>query len=326
MSEPIQHLTNSVIMVRPVDFGYNSQTSQDNEFQHKPTIRDASRIQKQALFEFDACVKALDRAKIETLLLEKSHTIKPLPDAVFPNNWFSTRHDGKLIIYPMKTPNRQDEVQIDPLQELIRSNNYNPSSIVDYRNILKQQEILEGTGSLIFHHPSQLLFAAISERCHLTALEKFAKDFNYRLVHFNTRSSNARPVYHTNVLMSCGEDFSVITEEVIENSDKNNVLKYLEDHVSEIIKISESQMTEYFCGNILQLKDVEGQPVIALSSSAYKGFKPRQVKQLEKHGTLVVCDINTIEYIGGGSVRCMLAENFMPPSEFNPFAVLIAAS
>jgi len=311
MSEPIQHLTNSVIMVRPIDFAYNSQTSQDNEFQHKPAIADSSHIQKQALSEFEACIKALNRAKIETLILEKNHTTKQLPDAVFPNNWFSTRHDGKLIIYPMKAPNRQDEVQIDPLCELLQKNNYTLDSVIDYRDILAPQEILEGTGSLIFHHPSKQLFVAISDRCHLSAVEKFADDFNLQLVHFNTASSNGNPIYHTNVLMSCGEDFSVITKEIIEVADNKKVMQALENCVSDIIIINESQMTESFCGNILQLKDNNNQPVIALSSSAYNGFNSQQKKLLERHGSLVVCDISTIETIGGGSMRCMLAENFL---------------
>ncbi len=111
--------------------------------------------------------------------------------------------------------------------------------------------------------------------------------------------------------MSCGEDFAVITSEIIEASDTIKVMYALENSVSDIIIISEPQMAESFCGNILQLKDRDSEPVIALSSSAYKGFHPQQVKQLEKHGSLVICDISTIEYVGGGSMRCMLAENFL---------------
>ncbi|MFT6732232.1 MAG: hypothetical protein ACJAS9_000411 [Polaribacter sp.] len=312
MPEKIQHLTNTVIMVRPIDFGFNSQTSQDNEFQHKPVKADASRIQKQALLEFNTCVETLNRAKLNILILEKNHTLNKLPDAIFPNNWFSTRHDGSLLIYPMKAPNRQDEVQIEPLCKLLTENHYNLDSVIDYRSILDTQEILEGTGSLIFHHPSQQLFAAISERCHLSAVEKFARSFNYQLTHFQTQSLNGNPIYHTNVLMSCGEDFTVITSEIIKDTDKSKVVKSLENSVSDIITISETQMTENFCGNILQLQDKNAQPVIALSASAYKGFKSQQIKQLEKHGSLIICDISTIEYVGGGSLRCMLAENFLP--------------
>ena len=298
-------------MVRPVDFGYNAQTGQDNEFQHKPKNIDQIQIQKQAMLEFDLCVETLNRANLKTLILEKNHTQKQLPDAVFPNNWFSTRQDGKLIIYPMKTPNRQDEVQIDPLKELLQNHQYKIDSVLDYRNILEQSEILEGTGSLIFHHPSQYLFSAISERCHLSAVEKFAEVFNYQLIYFNTMSSNGSPIYHTNVLMSCGEDFSILTKSIIKESDVNRVMQSIENCVSDIIIINESQMTESFCGNILQLKDINNQPVIALSGSAYKGFNTQQKKQLERHGSLVVCDISTIEYVGGGSMRCMLAENFL---------------
>lgn len=312
MTHITQHLTSSVIMVKPIDFGYNSQTGVDNEFQNKPLHNNKSEIQNRALVEFENCVEALNQAKVETLVLGKSHTNNPLPDAIFPNNWFSTRQDGTLITFPMKTPNRQDEVQIKPLLKLLEDNQYNVSSLFDYREILNAREILEGTGSLIFHHPSQRLFAAISERCDRSAVEKFAKQFGYQLTQFNTASANGSPIYHTNVLMSCGENFAVLTEEIIEASKRSSVIKDLEDCVEDVIQITESQMTASFCGNILQLKNKNNEPVIALSMSAYKGFKPQQLKVLEKNGSLIVCDISTIEYVGGGSFRCMLAENFLP--------------
>ena len=49
-----------------------------------------------------------------------------------------------------------------------------------------------------------------------------------------------------------------------------------------------------------------------MSDSAYNGFTNDEIAILERHGSLVCCPIPTIEYIGGGSARCMIAENFLP--------------
>jgi len=305
------HLTDSVIMVRPIDFSFNEQTGLDNEFQHRPTASERSSISQRSMVEFESSVQVLQDLGIEVLTLEKHHTDKPLPDAIFPNNWFSTRSNGQIIIYPMKTENRQNEVQIPQLKTLVTSMGYKVSEVVDLRTQFSANTALEGTGTLIFHHPSNRLFAAVSERCQLQALSIYADNFGYQLVNFNTSSANGAPIYHTNVLMSCGENFAVITEPVISGDDKKSVMQNLSDCVDDIIIITEQQMSLNFCGNILQLKDANGQPVIALSKSAFEGFSPSQRKTLERHGSLAICEIPTIERIGGGSTRCMLAENFL---------------
>lgn len=305
------HLTHSVIMVRPIDFAFNEQTGLDNEFQHRPTASEQGSITQKVMLEFELSVQVLQNLGIEVLTLEKQHTDKLLPDAVFPNNWFSTRSNGQIFIYPMKTENRQNEVQIPQLKTLVNSAGYEVSEIVDLRTQFPVATALEGTGSLIFHHPSNRLFAAVSERCQQHALTVYAENFGYQLVEFNTTSANGAPIYHTNVLMSCGDNFAVITEPVISEGDKKKVMQNLSECVDDIITISEEQMSLNFCGNILQLNDVRGQPVIALSKSAYQGFSTAQRKILERHGSLAICEIPTIERIGGGSTRCMLAENFL---------------
>jgi hypothetical protein len=305
------HLTNSVIMVRPVDFAFNEQTGLDNEFQHRPTPSEQAVISQKVMAEFEQSIQCLQALGIEVLILEKQHTDKHLPDAVFPNNWFSTRADDRLIIYPMKTENRRDEVQIPQLKDLVCDAGYKLAKVVDLRRQYSTEVALEGTGSLIFHHPSNHLFAALSERCQKQALTSYADEFGYQLVQFNTASAQGSPIYHTNVLMSCGEDFAVITEEVISTGDNKKVLSSLSECLNDIIIITEEQMSRNFCGNILQLIDPKGQSVIALSKSAYLGFSASQRKRLEKHGSLAICEIPTIERIGGGSTRCMLAENFL---------------
>jgi len=305
--------TNSVIMVCPVDFCYNEQTGEDNEYQNRPNISELKTISRNANQEFDLTIECLQKHGIEVLTLEKKHTNHILPDAVFPNNWFSTQTNGRLIIYQMKTANRQAEVQLPQLEKLLTNSGYKISEICDLREFNSKSDsgILEGTGSLIFHHPSNQLFAALSERCQQNALTNFADKFNYSLTQFETSSHTGSPIYHTNVLMSCGKDFAVITEEIISTNYKKQVITKLSDCVKDLIIISEQQMAENFCGNILQLNDNNQQPVIAMSQSAYDGFTTPQRKILENHGSLAICAIPTIEKIGGGSVRCMLAENFL---------------
>lgn len=315
-----RHLTQSVIMVRPHDFGFNEQTGLDNEFQHRPdSTTEAATIRNRAMHEFDRMVDILDGAGVEVLILDKPDDGVTVPDAVFPNNWFSTREDGNVFIYPMKTPNRQAEVQIPELESLLSSNQYQVNSLIDlrarYNDKTSAVKALEGTGSLIFHHPTGSLFAAISERCDPELLKRYADEQQYQLYAFTSNSRQGAPIYHTNVLMSCGENFAVIADEIL-TDDKSTqaAMNHLADSVEDLISITEQQMTDNFCGNILQLQTSKDQPVILMSESARKGFTPAQIKRLERHGELLVCPIPTIEYIGGGSARCMVAENFLPRS------------
>jgi len=304
------HLASSVIMVKPVDFGFNPQTAADNTFQQKPT-QSVQQIQHQAMQEFEQAQKVLQKLAIDIITLDKSPSKVTQPDAIFPNNWFSTNSKGQLTIFPMKTPNRQHEIQIENLIAQLHKQGYQVTETYDLRQILKQQQILEGTGALVFHHPTKQVYSAISERCVASAVEQYSQQLGYQSVQFNTSSQLGNPVYHTNVVMSCGQDFAVLADSVISNEQRHNVIQQLENCVNDLLLISEQQMGQYFCGNLLQLVDSKGQPVIALSRSAYKGFSGEQKHCLEKHGSLAVLGIETIEQVGGGSARCMLAENFL---------------
>ncbi|MGX5202637.1 arginine deiminase-related protein [Aliikangiella sp. IMCC44632] len=311
--DSLPHLTNSVVMVKPNDFGYNPETGVDNEFQNKPSAGAAQEVTQLALNEFDQMVNRLIKAGIEVIVLDDTSNKIKIPDAVFPNNWFSTTSQGDLIIYPMKTDNRRAEVKIQPLSQLLSSAAYQINQTIDLRHQL--DGILEGTGSMVFHHPSKQLFAAISERCEQSSLLKFSQQFGYQLHSMLANGASGAPIYHTNVVMSCGEDFAVVASPTLVNeSVRQNVLEYLNETVTDVIEISQQQMSESFCGNIIQLKTAQSK-IIAMSESALQGFSPQQRKTLEKHGELVSSNISTIEHIGGGSARCMIAENFLPLKE-----------
>jgi len=304
-------------MVRPHDFGFNEQTGSDNAFQHRPeSVAEGQSIRKSAMLEFEKMVNILRKAGVEVLILDKPVTSTSLPDAVFPNNWFSTTADGRLFLYPMKTLNRQAEVQQVELQALFEENHYELKDVIDLRTIWladgQPMKALEGTGSLIFHHPTGTIFAAMSERCNKAELEYFADKYNYQVFSFASKSQAGLPIYHTNVLMSCGENFAVITEQIlVDDSASAIAMESLRASVDDIVTITEQQMADSFCGNILQLCDNNNQPIIVMSESAFNGFTTVQLAVLEQHGSLIICPIPTIEYIGGGSARCMIAENFL---------------
>ena len=313
-----RHLTQSVVMVRPHDFGFNEQTRSDNEFQHQPaSISEAISFGKKAMAEFENMADKLISAGIEVLILDKPQKVVALPDAIFPNNWFSCTADGRLFIYPMKTLNRQAEVQLDELQSLLYKHQYRVVEVIDLRKARlsngKFWRALEGTGSLIFQHKLGVIYATLSDRCNRVELENFAEKYAYELHSFSSRSRGGLPVYHTNVLMSCGDDFAIIADEIlVDELNAKATIEHLKNSVTDVISITEQQMAENFCGNILQLTDGNNQPVIILSESAYKGFTRVQIKIIERHGSLIICPIPTIEYVAGGSARCMIAENFLP--------------
>ena len=94
-------------MVPPEDFGFNEETAGDNAWQNRLTNTPAE-IRAKAMQEFEDFTQALRDHGVQVLCLSKtSDELPPLPDAVFPNNWFSTSVDGTVVIYTAATPNRR---------------------------------------------------------------------------------------------------------------------------------------------------------------------------------------------------------------------------
>lgn len=302
--------THSIIMVPPTDFCFNHETAQDNEFQQTPDSPHYL-VKENALEEFNVMVNQLRDHHVEVLLLNKHHGEPEMPDAVFPNNWFCTRPDGTIDLFPMKTPNRQVEVRPQALEKLLTHNGYQVKQINDHRD--SNGAFLEGTGAMIFDHRHSKTFAAISERCDAGLLANYSALRDYETVSFNSASSHDTPFYHTNVMMSIGEQFAVICLDSIKApKQRAHVEEQLKQSQKEIIDISLEQAEKHFCANLIQLRNQNNEPLIVLSESAYNAFSKEQKQKLEAHGKLVPCDIHTIESVGGGSARCMIAENFLP--------------
>lgn len=305
----VQQNANCVVMVPPKEFAFNSQTAQDNEFQNQ-VAKTILKVREAAMREFDIMVDQLRDTGVQVVVFDYPVGEIETPDAVFPNNWFSTTQTGTLYTFPMACENRQHEVKFTALVDTLKNAKrpvLNHDSLIPY---LEQNAFLESTGVMVKDHISRTIYAALSQRCDREALEDYAQRIGYdRVVSFQTQLPSGKPVYHTNVMMAIGEKFCVICDEVIPEFERRFVTKSLAKD-KQIISISIEQMNQ-FCGNILQLETSSGDKVIAMSQSAYDAFSPSQLTQLSSHGKLLPFDVKTIESIGGGSVRCMLGEVFL---------------
>ncbi len=300
-------------MVRPAGFACNPQTAASNAFQLDGRGESAAADAENhllALREFDGLATALQRAGVEIILAED--TASPVkPDAIFPNNWVSFHHDGTVVLYPMLAPNRRLERREDLLRQVIRDGGYRVTRTVDLSHREAEGKFLEGTGSLVLDRARGKAYACLSPRTDLDVLGEFAQQLDYELLTFEAVDAAAKPIYHTNVLMGIGARFTVICGEVIPHpAHRAAVLDSLRASGHEVIDISAAQMQQ-FAGNLLELAPATG-TVIALSQSAWRRFAPAQRRRLESHGEVVAVDIPVIERLGGGGVRCMLAEIHLP--------------
>jgi hypothetical protein len=300
----------AVLMVRPASFGFNPQTAASNAFQHAGQAFGTDEAQSLALAEFEAVAAALRRAGVEVLVA--SDTPQPAkPDAIFPNNWVSFHCDGTVALYPMLAPNRRWERRDDILETIVREGGFRVSRTIDLTHRESEGKYLEGTGSLVLDRAHRVAYASLSPRTDLDVLGEFAQLLDYELVTFEGCDAASLPVYHTNVIMAIGTRFAVVCGEAIAQlPHRDAVFNKLRGAGHDIVDISLLQMRE-FGANQLELASPGG-PVIALSTTAWRGLMPAQRAMLESHAEVIPVDIPTIERIGGGGVRCMLAEIHLP--------------
>lgn len=303
----MNQVASTVLMIRPAAFGYNTETAANNVFQSKSELSQKD-IQQKAEEEFDAFVNTLRKKNIEVIVVQD--TAKPIkPDAVFPNNWFCTLQDGTLAVFPMYAPNRRNEKRDDMLQQLVQQ--YNTRDVEDWSEYEAESLFLEGTGSMIIDHEHKIIYACLSPRTNKTVLEKFAHAHGYKAITFYSKDENGVEVYHTNVIMHIGETYAVIClESITDEIERIAVSQLLTSTGHEIIPITLQQVHDY-AGNMLQVKNSKGDKYTILSKKAHKSLTKEQKDILKVHTNLLPVDITTIETIGGGSVRCMLAEIFL---------------
>lgn len=302
------HAASNLLMVRPATFGPNAQTAGSNAFQ-QPVTGGETRLREAAQQEFDGLVVSLHAAGANPVVV--ADTAQPeKPDAVFPNNWVSFHEDGSVILYPMEAPNRRPERRHDVLTHLASLGLIRLDRLLDLSALEQRGLFLEGTGSLVMDHRSGRAYAALSSRTHVDAVAEFTRRTGMDVLTFHTADRAGRPLYHTNVMLSIGARFAVVCAEVIAvATERAALLRELAATGRDIVEISAAQMRD-FAANILEVGAGAGRSVIAMSARARKALATDQVLRLQSCADLVVVPIPIIERVGGGSVRCMIAEVF----------------
>jgi hypothetical protein len=302
--------TDTVLMIEPINFGFNAETAKNNYFQ---TNTENVNTQAKALEEFNGFVAKL-RAKQINVITVKDNADSYTPDSIFPNNWVSFDAVGNAFLYPMFAENRRLERRSEVL-EAVENEGFLLNEIIDLSETENEGKFLEGTGSIIFDHDYKLAYGSVSIRLDEDLFKKYCEKSGYEAVvfhSFQTANGERLPIYHTNVMMCVGEKFVVICLDCIDAEiEREKVVEVIKNSGKEIIEISENQMHQ-FAGNMLQVKNTEDDHFLIMSQTAFKSLLPTQIEAIEKYCEIIYADLETIETNGGGSARCMLAEVFLP--------------
>ncbi len=308
----MKQITDTILMIRPVDYRMNEETAVNNYFQ-KNIDADAADLTQKAQNEFDAFVEKLKKVGVKVVVIDDIKENKT-PDSIFPNNWVSFHENGNVALYPMFAENRRRERREDVLTTL-EDEGFSIKNIVDYRKAEEENVFLEGTGNLILDRANRKAYCALSPRANEELLIEFCEEFEYTPIIFHAYqyvNNERKLIYHTNVMMCVAEEFAVICLDTIEDKKEHkNVLKSLKEDNKEIISISVEQMND-FAGNMLQVQGAFGKKYLVMSNRAHQSLTPGQVAKIEKHCEILSSDLHTIETLGGGSARCMMAEVFLP--------------
>ena len=303
--------TNSILMIRPNNFGYNEETALDNHYQNQGSLEMDSNENAQK--EFDNMVFNLRQNGISVYVFQDDD-INYTPDSIFPNNWISFHENGDVGLYPMYAENRRLERRPEVIK-FLEDKGFNVDNIVDYSSAESENKFLEGTGSMILDRENRIAYCSISKRSNEDLFIEFCEDFEFTPVLFNSYQSvgdKRLPIYHTNVMMCVATNYVVICLDSIDDKkQRKNVANFINESGKKLIEISENQV-ESFAGNMLELLNDKGDSILVMSKSAENSLSEIQKNTIKKYSKIISSNINTIEVCGGGSARCMMAEIFLP--------------
>jgi len=310
MPTPESQLASTVLMIRPVQLESNPMTAESNLFQGRSNATPDEQ-QRAAAREFSGLVDTLRTAGVDVVVVEDTdepHT----PDSVFPNNWISFHGDGRVVLYPMEAPNRRTERRADIIDRLSAEYGFQIVEVLDLSEHENSGHYLEGTGSMVLDRSNKIAYACLSSRTQLDPLGDFAQQMDYDVVSFDAVDRDGVPIYHTNVLMNIGEAVAVICDEAIAREDQRAaVVARLKETGHDVVSLTYKQLNA-FAGNMLEIRNNEGERLVAMSTQAWESLDSKQRKTLESNGKIVHAPIENIESSAGGSVRCMLAEVHLP--------------
>lgn len=309
----MQQTTNTILMIRPVNFRMNEQTAVNNYYQKHLENALPTTVNAKAQQEFDAYVDKLKQIGVNVIVVNDTADTDT-PDSIFPNNWVSFHENGNVGLYPMFAENRRVERREDIL-ETLEAHGFQINNVIDYTSAEEEDVFLEGTGSVILDRVNRKAYCALSPRADEELFIEFCEDFEFFPVIFNanqTVEGKRKAIYHTNVMMCVAETFAVICLSAIDDKkERKNVIKHLRDDGKTIIDITEAQVNQ-FAGNMLQVKGADNELFLIMSQTAYDSLTNKQIETLEQHTKIVSSSLQTIEVCGGGSARCMMAEVFLP--------------
>ena len=309
----MQQTTNTILMVRPINFRMNEQTAVNNYYQKVLDTLLPATVNAKAQTEFDAYVAKLRAYGIRVVVVSDTDEFDT-PDALFPNNWISFHQDGTVALYPMFAKNRRLERREDILDQL-EAEGFRIDSVVDYTAAEQSGFYLEGTGSLLLDRVNQKAYCALSPRADEDLFIEFCEDFEYTPVIFTAKQTvdgERKEIYHTNVMMCLAETFAVICLDSIDDKkERKNIVKNLKEDGKQVISITEAQVHN-FAGNMLQVRGANDERFLVMSQAAYASLTPQQIAKIENHCKIISSSLDTIEACGGGSARCMMAEVFLP--------------
>jgi hypothetical protein len=309
-----QQCASAVLMIRPAAFDYNPETAATNKMQQHPGTQSAP-AQAQALSEFDQCVQALRGEGVAVCAVDDTPT-PPKPDAIFPNNWVSFHEDGTLVLYPMQAESRRRERRPEIIDTVVQELGFKVSRVVDLTRHETAGRFLEGTGSLVLDRCNRIAYACLSPRTDPTVFEEWTRALGYEAVSFEAFDRGGVPYYHTNVMMCIGKRMAVLGTCAMSSDDRARVIEKLEITGHDVIEIQYDEI-EQFAGNMLELASWDealgDSRLLVMSDAARRAIRPEVYARLSASTdyTLSV-PLPTIERLGGGSVRCMLAEVFLP--------------
>ncbi len=309
----MKQTTNTILMVRPINFRMNEQTAVNNYYQKVMDGLLPATVNKKAQEEFDIYVEKLRSYGINVIVVSDTEEFDT-PDSIFPNNWISFHQNGTVTLYPMFAENRRYERREDVLETLEKAG-FKIEDIVDYTSAEEEDVFLEGTGNLLLDRVNRIAYCALSDRADEGLFIEFCEDFEYSPVVFTanqTVNGERKAIYHTNVMMCIAETFAVICLDTIDDKkERKNVVKHLKESGKEIITITEAQVN-HFAGNMLQVRGDNNDLFLVMSQASYDSLTKNQIQQIEKHCAIISSSLDIIEACGGGSARCMMAEVFLP--------------
>jgi hypothetical protein len=312
---PAQQCAAAVLMIRPAAFDYNPQTAATNKLQRR--AEPACSAQAQALSEFDLFARALGTEGIAVCVVDDSPEPRK-PDAIFPNNWVSFHEDGTLVLYPMQAANRRLERRPQVIDAVVENLGYNVSRVLDLTRHEAAGHFLEGTGSLVLDHRNRIAYACSSPRTHPAVVDEWARELGYEAVLFDAFDRDGVPFYHTNVMMCIGARMAVLGTCAMSSDDRARVIEKLEMTGHDVVEIQYDEI-EQFAGNMLELASWDealgDYRLLVMSETARRALRPEIYTRLSASTDyMLAVPVPTIERLGGGSVRCMLAEVFRPGS------------